>query len=198
MTRRRYFDLVVLECDRDLIADILRDRFPPQSIVSSAAPYADVPTIEERLPEIRASVFWRGRSFAFTFLPMLASTGCPYACNFCVDWNRPYRTLSPERLAEDLRYASTNLPGVNLMFYDPNFGIRFDETLAVFESVPPERRSPYFIETSLTNVRQPVRLARLRDTHCLAIAPGIESLDGLLEQGRRPRLHGLGKDEPAG
>jgi radical SAM superfamily enzyme YgiQ (UPF0313 family) len=174
----RYFDLVVLECDRDLIADILHDRFAPQSIVSSRAPYADLPTIAERLPEIQASVFWRGRPFAYSLVPMLASMGCPYNCNFCVDWDHPYRVLPLARLAEDLGYASTHLPGVKLFFCDPNFGIRFDETLAAFESIPAGRRSPYIIETSLTNVRQRGRLQRLQDTHCIAIAPGIESWTG--------------------
>jgi len=171
----RYFDLVVLDCDKDLIADILCDRFAPESIVSSPAPYAELPTIEERLPEIRASVFWQGHPSAFSLLPTLASTGCPYACNFCSEWNRPYRMFSLERVAEDLRFASLHLPGVKLMFYDPNFGVRFDEMLRVFESVPAGRRSPFAMQTSLTNVRQPGRLQRLHEAHCVGIGPGLES-----------------------
>lgn len=171
----RYFDLVVLDCDKALIADIIADHFPPHSIISSARPFVDVPTIEERLPELKASVFWRGKPFPYSFIPMLASIGCPYSCNFCVDWNNPYQALSSERLAEDLRYASENLPGVKLLFCDPNFGIRFDETLSIFETIPPERRNPYAMETSLTNMRSRERLERLRDTKCLAVAPGIES-----------------------
>ncbi len=171
----RHFDLVVLDCDKNLIADILHDRFAPQSIVSSPAPYADLPTIEERLPEIQASVFWGGRPFAYSFVPMLSSAGCPYSCNFCAEWDRPYRALSRERVAEDLRFASAHLPGVWLFFGDPNFGVHFDETLATFESLPVEQRSPYIMQTSLTNVRQPGRLQRLRESHCVGIGPGIES-----------------------
>jgi len=171
----RYFDLVVLECDRDLIADIVADRFAPQSIISSPKPSTDLPTLEERLPEIKASVFWRGRPVPFAFVPLLASIGCPYTCNFCLEWNRPYRPFSLDRLAEDHRYASTHLPGNILFFCDPNFAIRFDETLTVFESIPAEHRNPYAMETSLTNVRQPGRLHRLHDTHCIGIGPGIES-----------------------
>ncbi len=171
----RYFDLVVLECDKALIADIIGDHFEPRSIISSLKPYADTPTIEERLPEIKASVFLNGRPYAYSLIPMLASMGCPYTCNFCTDWNSQYRALSSERLTEDLRYASENLPGVKLFFDDPNFGIRFDEVLTLFETIPAERRSPYSIETSLSNLRSADRLKRLRDTHCLAVAPGIES-----------------------
>jgi len=171
----RYFDLVVLECDKALISDIIADRFIPQSILSSQKGYDDTPTIEERLPEIKASTFWKGKPLAYSLIPMLASTGCPYSCNFCVDWNRQYRVLSSERLAEDLRYASENLPGVKLFFCDPNFGVRFDETLNTFETIEAELRSPYTMESSLTNLRHPERLQRLRETHCIGVAPGIES-----------------------
>lgn len=171
----RYFDLVVLECDQMLIADILADHFQPQSIISSLKPYEDTPTIEERLPEIKASIFLNGRPWEYSLIPMLASMGCPYTCNFCTDWNSQYRALSSERLTQDLRYASENLPGVKLFFDDPNFGIRFDETLSIFETISAGRRSPYSIETSLSNLRSADRLKRLRDTNCLAVAPGIES-----------------------
>ena len=171
----RYFDLVVLDCDKALIADILDGHFEPHSIISSPQPYEDTPTIEERMPEIKASAFWRDRPYANTFIPMLASIGCAYSCNFCVDWNREYRTFSSERLAEDLRYASKNLPGAKLFFDDPNFAIRFDETLAVFETIPATQRNPYIMETALPNLRSVERLKRLHDTNCLAVGPGIES-----------------------
>lgn len=171
----RYFDLVVLECDKQLVADMIDDRFPFKSIVSSRKPYDDTPTIEERLPEIKASVFWNDKPYLFSIVPMLASVGCPYTCNFCTDWNTTYRPLSNERLQADLKFASEKLPGVRLIFYDPNFGIRFDETLDNFERIEPARRNPYAIESSLTNVRTPERLERLRETNCIAVAPGIES-----------------------
>lgn len=171
----RYFDWVVLECDKTLIDDLLADRFPLTSVVSSPKPYDDTPTIEERLPEIRASTFWNGRPFPYSSIPMLASIGCPYSCDFCVDWRSEYRALPQDRLEADLRFAARVLPGVPLLFYDPNFGIRFSETLATFESIPPEQRSPYAMESSLTNLRSPERLRRLRETKCLGVAPGIES-----------------------
>jgi radical SAM superfamily enzyme YgiQ (UPF0313 family) len=170
----RYFDLVVLDCDKALIADIISDQFEPESIISSHKPYDDTPTIEERLPEIRASTFLNGRPHPGSFIPMLASMGCPYTCSFCIDWNTPYRTLSSDRLAADLHYAARHLPGVKFGFFDPNFAVRFDETLSNFESVPPGQHNPYFIESSLTVLRSD-RLKRLRDTNCIGIAPGVES-----------------------
>src|SRR3990172_2389784 len=37
----RYSDLVVLECDQALVEDIIHDRYPPGSIISSPAPYQE-------------------------------------------------------------------------------------------------------------------------------------------------------------
>jgi radical SAM superfamily enzyme YgiQ (UPF0313 family) len=171
---QRYFDLVVLECDKDLITDIVSDQFKPGSIISSQNAYNEPPTVEERLPEIKVSTFLNGNPYLGSVIPMLASVGCPYTCNFCTDWNNRYRALSTDRLEEDLRFVSRNFPGIKLGFHDPNFGVRFDETMSVFERLPQNERNPYIIESSLTNLN-PKRLERLRDTKCLAVLPGIES-----------------------
>lgn len=171
----RHFDHVVLECDRALIADLVDGQYDPPGVVTSGIPYADTPTIEERMPEIRASVYLNERPYIFTTIPMLFSSGCPYSCNFCMDWNSRYRPMSKERLAQDLNFSSNRLPGVKLMFYDPNFGIRFDETMSIFETVPPGKRSPYVFECSMSTLRGRERLERLQETNCLAVAPGIES-----------------------
>ena len=171
----RFFDLVVKECDQNLIADILAGRFRPSSIISSARPFEEVPLVEERMPELRASAFlfgrWRYRS---TTIPLLASVGCPYSCDFCVDWDNPYRQLSLDRLATDLRYLSTHLRGTLFGFHDPNFAVKFDQVLDVLESIPPEARSPYVMESSLSVLRGS-RAERLRATRCVLAAPGIES-----------------------
>lgn len=191
----RFFDLVVLECDKPLIADIVDGHYDPHHIVTSVKPYDDTPTIEERLPELRASVFWRGHPYFYTCIPMLASVGCPYSCNFCMDWNTHYRPLSSERLLEDLRFASKHLPGARLLFYDPNFGIRFDETMDLFETIPPGRRNPYAFETSLSNLRRPDRLERLRKTNCIGVAAGIESWMGYSNKAGVGKMEGRAKLE---
>ena len=171
----RFFDLVVRECDKSLVVDIVRGLFDPGTIVSSAKPFAQVPTVAERLPEIRASAFAWGRwPFTATTIPLLASTGCPYACDFCNDWQRPYRLLSLDQLAADLLYVSERFPGVMIGFHDPNFAVKFDEVLDVIETVPPAARNPYVMETSLAVLRGN-RMRRLRDTNCVSVAPGVES-----------------------
>lgn len=171
----RFFDYVVKDCDKELIADLLAGRFEPGTVVSSVKPYEDLPTVEERLPEIRTSSFMGGkRRFFMTTVPMLASVGCPYACNFCVDWNNSYHQLPIDRLIADLRYLSEHMPGILVAFHDPNFGVKFDEVLDAMETIPPESRLPYIMESSLS-ILKASRLKRLAKTNCVVVAPGIES-----------------------
>ena len=102
----RYFDIVVKECDKPLVADIVSGQFDHPSVVTSGRPLEEIPTVEERMPEIAASVFRRGRPTPATMVGLLSSVGCPYTCDFCTDWNTNYVTLSAERLEADLRYLS--------------------------------------------------------------------------------------------
>ncbi len=127
------------------------------------------------MAEIRTEAFFFKRlRYSMSCVPMLASVGCPYACNFCVDWSNPFRQLSLDRLAADLRYVGEHLPGIILAFHDPNFGVKFDQVLEVIESLPPPARPPYVIESSLSILRGN-RIGRLQATNCIAIAPGVES-----------------------
>ncbi len=171
----RFFDLVVKECDQSLIADILAGHFAPGSLISSDQPFDDVPTVEERMLEIRASAFyWRKRPLVLSTIPMLASVGCPYQCNFCIDWKTPYRALASERLVADLRYLAKHYPGVFVVFHDPNFAVKFEQMFEALETLPPGERPPYMMECSLTVLRGE-RMKRLQETNCVLIAPGVES-----------------------
>jgi radical SAM superfamily enzyme YgiQ (UPF0313 family) len=171
----RFFDLVVKECNQAVLADILAGHFKPGTYITSAKPVAEIPTVEERLPEIRTSVFFgQGKVKRLGMLPMLASTGCPYTCNFCVDWNNPYRLLSTDRLKVDLEYLAHHFPKVPLLFQDPNFAVKFDPVLEVIESIDPNVRPSYAIEIALKILNE-TRIRRLRDTNCFALAPGTES-----------------------
>jgi radical SAM superfamily enzyme YgiQ (UPF0313 family) len=171
----RFFDLVVGECDPALVEDIVSGQFDPGAVISAGQPFDDVPTVEERMPEIRSSAFFWGRTpLPLSAVPMLASMGCPYRCDFCIDWSSTYRPLPTERLATDLRYLSRNLPGRLIVFHDPNFAVKFDQVFDVLEAQPPGRRPPYIIESSLTVLRGD-RPRRLRDTNCAMVAPGVES-----------------------
>ena len=87
-------------------------------------------------------------------VPLLASLGCPYSCNFCTDWKNPYVVLQPDQLEADLNYLSRTLPGVKITFHDPNFAVRFDDTLDVLERIPEGQRNPYVMESSLSVIKE--------------------------------------------
>ena len=170
----RFFDLAVKDCDKALIDDILRGRFDRHTVVTSGRPLKEIPSVEERMPEIMAASLVGSRIRGMSVVPLLSSVGCPYSCDFCVDWNNPYVVLPPELLEADLRYIARNWPGINVTYHDPNFGVKFDQVLSIIEKIPKEKRSPYIIESSLSILRGP-KLQRLKDTNCLFIAPGVES-----------------------
>jgi radical SAM superfamily enzyme YgiQ (UPF0313 family) len=173
----RFFDVAVHGCDKALVADILRGAVDPGTLATTARPLIDLPSVEERMPEIAGSAFARGRPVPTTTVPLLASVGCPYTCDFCIDWQSPYAVLPPERLAADLAYLARRLPGVMVSFHDPNFAVRFDQVLSVIERTVGGGGNPYIMESSLSVLRGE-RLRRLRDTRCIYVAPGIESWEG--------------------
>jgi radical SAM superfamily enzyme YgiQ (UPF0313 family) len=183
----RFFDVVVQECDRTLVRELLADR-PRGVVISSPRRLRSVPTVAERLPEIETAHLWKGRATRTTFIPLLASLGCPYACDFCTDWDNPYRLTPTDELEADLRFISGRFPEAKIPFHDPNFAVKFDRVLEVMERIEPEARNAYVIQSSLSVLRED-RLRRLRDTRCTYIAPGVESWGDYSQKSRLPRSH---------
>jgi radical SAM superfamily enzyme YgiQ (UPF0313 family) len=169
----RFFDIVVRDCDRELIGEIVNGHYDPGSIVSTTRP-VEIPLVEERVKEIEIASYLRGHRYFMSIVPMLTSVGCPYDCNFCIDWNNPYRMFPTERLVRDMQFAAKRFPKTIIGFADPNFGVRFDEILGAMEVLPPERRPRYVADSSLSVMRDN-RLKRLRDTNCVAVLAGVES-----------------------
>jgi hypothetical protein len=126
------------------------------------------------MPDIKVSAFYRGKPGTVSTVPMLSSTGCPYGCEFCVDWNSVYATLPTEQLHSDLEFLSRHYPALLVAYHDPNFAVRFDRTMDVISRIPYGRRNGYIMETSLS-ILKPERLSRLRETNCIYVAPGVES-----------------------
>ena len=170
----RFFDLVVHDCDKALVASILDDELAPGSVATSGHVLEEIPSVAERMPEIEIASFDRGRPGRLANIALLASLGCPYTLRLLLDWKNDYVTLPRERLLADLRYVSERLPGIIVSFHDPNFGVRFDEMLDIIEEEPAGRRNPYIMESSLSILRGP-RLQRLSETNCSSSRPGVET-----------------------
>ncbi len=171
---QRYFDVTVGDCDRALLEDILAAGSDNPPLISSGRPLKDIPTIEERMPEVMAASFHNGRPGRFSVIPLLASVGCPYSCNFCIDWSNDYHLLPIDRLRADLNYISRNFPDMLLAYHDPNFGVNFDTTMNAIREIAPHERNPYVMESSLS-ILKPSRLSALSDTNCVFVLPGIEA-----------------------
>jgi radical SAM superfamily enzyme YgiQ (UPF0313 family) len=169
----RFFDIVVRDCDETLITEILRD-MPRGQILTSGRTLGSIPSVEERMPEIRASTFLRGKPFRFSSIPLLTSIGCPNSCDFCIDWDNPYVLLSLDQLEADMSYIFQHFPKVMVSFHDPNFAVNFEEVFNVLEKIPKRRHNTYITETSLSILRGS-RLERLKNVGKFYIVPGIES-----------------------
>ncbi|MBE9570332.1 MAG: radical SAM protein [Proteobacteria bacterium] len=168
----RFFDIVVGDCDKALITEILKDK-PRGQILTSGRILQSVPGVEERIPEIRASTFLRGKPFAFTSIPLITSIGCPNSCDFCIDWNNPYVLLPLDQLEADMRYIFQHFPRVIIGLHDPNFAVKFEQVFDVLEKIPNRRRYRYVMEPSLSTLRGS-RLERLKNIGNFYIIPGIE------------------------
>ena len=192
----RFFDLVVHDCDRKLIRDVLSGSFDRNQVVSSGRVLTEIPTVEERLPHILKASLTDGRPPFAANVGLLSSVGCPYTCNFCVDWDKPYIGIAGDRLRDDLRFIARRFPGVYVSYHDPNFGVQFDRTMDVISSLPQQDRNPYVMESSLSVLKGP-RLRRLKETNCFYTAPGIESWNdysnksGVGRKGAREKLEGV-------
>jgi hypothetical protein len=170
----RFFDCVVGECDEALIGDIADGVPGVEGNISAAGKVVSIPLLAERAADVRTASFHRGYRSRFSLIPLLSSTGCPYDCDFCVDWNSAYRLRAAGDLEADLAFAAEAFPGQLIAFSDPNFTVSFDRTLASFDRLPPEKRNPLIVETSLS-ILKPGRIERLRAANCAYIAPGVES-----------------------
>ncbi|HEV7242391.1 MAG TPA: radical SAM protein [Thermoanaerobaculia bacterium] len=185
---QRFFDVVVLECDRTLIREMLRD-LPRGQIVSSGRALRELPSVEARMPEIRKAFFYNSRPNSASTVPLLASVGCPYTCDFCVDARSRYSPLPMDRVEADLRFLRERFPRLIVSFHDPNFAIRFDEVLEVMQRVSRGGRRYYVVESSLSVLKNEERLRRLRDSGCLYIAPGIESFANYADKSGLRGIH---------
>ena len=169
----RFFDIVVGDCDETLIKEILSDK-PKNVFLTSGRPLKNIPGVEERMPEIRSSTFFKGRAYPFTTVPMITSLGCPNSCDFCIDWNNPYTLLPLDQLEADMRYVFQHFPRVMVGLHDPNFAVKFEQVFDVLEKIPGRKRLSYTMESSLS-VLNSKRLERLKAMGNFYIIPGVES-----------------------
>jgi hypothetical protein len=188
----RYFDYVLGFTDRATIHEVLQDCSPHRPLglqLGAKKQPPQLPGVRERWKFIQPTI---AKTPAVKIVPMLGSLGCPYTCNFCIDAEVDYQPLCPEQIREDLRFLVRTLKRPRVGWHDPNFGVRFDETMTAIEEAVPPGRIDFIAESSLSLLSEP-HLHRLRQNGFKAILPGIESWYALGNKSRTGRNVGLEK-----
>ncbi len=125
-------------------------------------------------------------------VPMLGSLGCPYTCSFCIDAGVPYQPLDFEVMQEDLRFLVRTLKRPRVAWHDPNFGVRFNDSMDAIEEAVPPGRIDFIAESSLSLLSEP-HLKRLKRNGFKALLPGIESWYDLGAKSKTGKMQGMEK-----
>lgn len=171
---QKYFDYVFGFTDRELVVDLLRDPAPQRAhgtYLAKPAQPSSLPGVRERWKFIKPTI---AKAPLMGIVPMLGSLGCPYTCDFCIDASVPYQAMPAEQLTEDIAFLRKQMPRPRISWYDPNFGVRFDEALDAIEAAAPPGSVDFLAESSLSLLGES-HLKRLRHNGFKVILPGIES-----------------------
>ncbi len=191
---RKYFDYVLGFTDRSIIDDVLRDCSPHRPLglhLSAARQPLELASLAERWKFIEPTI--AKAPTKMKAVPMIASLGCPYTCNFCIDSTVDYQPLDCDRIRADLRYlVKKKLPSVWVGWHDPNFGVRFDDFMGAIEDAVPPGSLSHAAESSLSLLSEP-KVKRMRDAGFKALLPGIESWYSLGNKSKTGSKEGLEK-----
>ncbi len=170
-----YFDYVLGFTDKTTVINVLADLAPHPA----EGRYISAKTQPHELPSVRARWKYISATLAktatnFNIVPMIASLGCPYTCSFCIDSVIKYQPLDFELIRDDLKFVLTKFRRPIVGWYDPNFGVRFDEIVSAIEQADPERRMRFIAESSLSLLSEE-RARQLSKVGFKAVLPGIES-----------------------
>lgn len=169
-----YFDYVIGLTDQSLIKALLSafEPHPAGGLYLSATRQPTLlPGVRERWNFVRQTL---AKTRVIRMVQMLGSLGCPYSCNFCIDAEIDYQTMSYDQIREDLTFLQTQPKKPLVAWVDPNFGVRFDEYMDVIESVVPPGKLAFACETSLSLLGE-AHLKRMKRNRFQMLFPGVES-----------------------
>jgi hypothetical protein len=188
----RFFDYVLGFTDKALISNLLADatqQRPVGVMVASAKQPTTLPGVRARWKFVSQTL---AKAPTIKIVPMLASLGCPYTCSFCIDSTVDYHAFEVDEMREDLRFLLKTVKSPKVAWHDPNFGVRFDETLSAIEDAVPPGSIAFISESSLSLLGEE-RLPRLKKNGFQAILPGVESWFALGNKAKTGKRVGLDK-----
>lgn len=190
-----HFDYVLGLTDRDLIQNLLEDPAPQKEIgihLSAPGQVKSVPGIRERWKFLEQNL---KKTRIVHVVPMIGSLGCPYTCSFCIDSKIDYLPLPYDQIREDLNFLQKMPKPPTVAWYDPNFGVRFDDYLNIIESTVPPGRMAFGGESSLSLLSE-ANLKRLKKNNFIVMLPGIESWFDFNGKSKQQKNFGLDKVKP--
>lgn len=171
---RNYFDYVLGFTDRAVIRDVLQDCAPHRPygvhLKARAQPLA-LPGVRERWKFIAPTL---RKAPLLKLVPMISSLGCPYTCSFCIDSVVPYQPLDFGVLTEDLRFLVKEMKRPRVGWHDPNFGVRFDDSLNAIDAAVAPGSVEFVAESSLSLLSE-AHIKRLERSGFKGLLPGVES-----------------------
>ncbi len=188
----KYFDYVLGFTDKSILQEVLGEclhQGPVGRRLSAERQPLALPGVRQRWKYIEATL---AKSPALKIVPMLGSLGCPYTCSFCIDSEVPFQPLDYEQMRDDLRFLRGKFRRPRVAWHDPNFGVRFDDSLGAIEEAVPPGSIDFIAESSLSLLSEP-RLQRMRKNGFKALLPGVESWYDLGNKARTGRSQGLEK-----
>ena len=188
----RYFDYVLGLTDKELLTNLLNNfesNRPKGTYVTSTAQPTSLPGVRERWEFIEKVL---EQLPLIKIVPMIGSMGCPYDCDFCVDSEMQYQVLDIEQIKEDLAFLTKKIKYPRISWYDPNFGINFNQIMETIESVIPAGSADFIAECSLSILKES-NVERLKRNGFKMIMPGIESWDSYGKKSRLASVSGIEK-----
>lgn len=174
---RRWFDFVLGFTDKEAVREVLEGVPYPDDEgrwIDRGRNPARLPGLERRAHLIDAAL---EKAWLLRAVPLLASSGCPYACSFCSDADVSFLPADLDAVEADVRFARDRWPDALLVWHDPNFGVRFDALLGAIERALDGRPARFLAESSLSLLSRD-RLARMARVGFIGLLPGIENWSG--------------------
>jgi len=169
---KNYFDYVIGLTSKKQIEDLVQDiNINKYGVYLTEKEQPDyLCRIEDRWKFIKQNF----KRFIPITVPMISSTGCPNTCDFCIDSVIKYKSFIESDLIRDLIYLQNKNHKINIMWHDPNFGVKLNSFLNIIETFKGFNNLTHTVELGISKLNEET-VKRLYKNNFIAIGPGIES-----------------------
>ena len=114
----------------------------------------------------------------FHLLPIQATRGCPYDCNFCsvtTVFGPRYRVKSTEQIIKEIEAVQRVAKNRRCVFNDDNTFVNRERSYEILEAIKP-LKVKYFAQTDVSIAEDEKLLQLLQESGCKTVFIGFESL----------------------